>query len=159
MHVARTLHERVDRRVFRLVAMAQHRDELAIVTMNRVHRLSRAIERLDRGRVVVEASQPGVGIALDVGRVRGGPVPARARVAKDVEGPAAKRIAPFGRIGTGARDRDPQGFVRRARRRDHARVVGRERQTLPVVDRSTREPPDEVEHSRVVLEAPAAVGV
>ncbi len=116
--------------------------------------------RLDRGRVVVEAAQPGVGVALDVGRVRGGPVPAACARRRGRERPcrrADSTVRPD--WDRRSRSRSPSASYAGPRRRDHARVVGRERQTLPVVDRSAREPPDEIEHSRVVLEAPAAVGV
>jgi hypothetical protein len=65
MHVARPIPECHDGRVLRLAAMAQHGYQLAIVTMDREHRLPGAVQGLDGGRVVVEAAQPGVGVAFD----------------------------------------------------------------------------------------------
>ena len=108
--------------------------------------------------MVVEAAQPDVGIALDVGGVRRAPVDARPRVAEHVKRLAAERITPFVGVGTRAArstHRAPRSSAARsASTRGSSVASGR---PSSIVDGSAREPPNEVQNSRVVLESPSAI--
>ena len=71
----------------------------------------------------------------------------------------AQRIAPLGGIRTHIGQRNTEPGVRRTPARDRLRIVGRERNALTVVDRPARQEADDVQHTRVVLEAAPPVGL
>ena len=82
--------------------MPQQRHQLTIVAPQdgQIGRPDASVD-CDGRRVVVEAAQAAVGIALDVGGVGGAPVQPGRKVAEQVKGRAAERIAAFDRIGAG----------------------------------------------------------
>ncbi len=140
-----------------VVAVAEQRQQLAIVAPNRRHRGS-AGRGHDRG-VVVEAAEPRVGIAFDIRRVRRAPVDAAGHVAKDVEAGAAERIAALERIGARRINRDAELRVLGARATEHVGLARRKGQAAAVVHRAARNRAGNIQDSRVVLIAAHAVGL
>src|SRR5688572_26571605 len=137
--------------------MAKQRNESVKVPPSGLDKAAGRIRQLDRRRVIVEAAQVILRVALHVGGVGGGPVASVAHVAKQVERGAAERIT--ARILIGPAETGHYGvFVvsgcsrtRYAAGNLHARflvriasalrdrlITGRERQAAPVEDGPAR---------------------
>ena len=78
----------------RLMAMAQHGEQIAVVAADRPAWMPVAIDDPHGPLAIVEAAQARLAVALDEGRVAGPPVRARRDVAEQMERLAAERVAP-----------------------------------------------------------------
>ena len=120
LNVARPIAKGHDRLIVRVVAMAQERDDRAIVALQSDAGLVRAGVRRDGRGMVVESAQRALRVALHVGGVRRAPVDAGPRIPEKMKGAAAKRIASLARVGTDVCERDVKLLgTRRAPLRSH----------------------------------------
>ena len=148
------------RGMVRLVAMPQHRHELAVVAADRQHRPAGRVGRLHDRRVIVEAAQPIFGVALDVRRVRRAPVrrASARRRAGETRGRRADSSAR--RDPDTRRSSETPSLLRTPAARARSRADRRSRAAARAGRRSSRAgAAGRVEHARVVFEPAPAVGL
>src|SRR5688572_28746754 len=116
--------------------MAKQRNEFVKVPPSGLDKAAGRIRQLDRRRVIVEAAQMILRVALHVGGVGGGPVASVAHVAKQVERGAAERITARTRYAAG--NLHARLLVRIASALRDRLITGRERQAASVEDGPTR---------------------
>src|SRR5271154_1751596 len=152
MQIAIALKNLPHLRIVGLPAMPQQRQQLAkIVSEDALRSPGTRVEHRYNARTIVIALERLHEIALCVGAIACGPVGARPQISKQMECRRSKRIVasfPRSRLFTQG---DAHAAVAPAVLRNLIPVAGRERESVAIVDRATRDGVRDSEQTRVVF--------